>query len=275
MQLTPIYDRAPILEIEGVGNPSAAVIRQRRRLAMTLSMLNDKQWAVQSRCELWTVKDVVSHLIATDGFWALSFTAGLRDEPTKFLASFDPVASPEQGVDRMRALSPTEVLGQYTAACDAFLQVIQTMPLDGWSKLAEAPPGHLAMNVAALHALWDAWIHERDITLSLGQVPVEDAEEMTLILKYAAALSPVFDAAKADRHTGTLAVVATSPDIAFTVEVGATVIVRDGACDTGPRLTGRAVDLIEQLSHRAPLQHALDADDAWLLAGLAEVFDLA
>jgi hypothetical protein len=60
----------------------------------------------------------------------------------------------------------------------------------------------------------------------------------------------------------------------LTVEVGDTVVVHRGAVAAGPRLTGRAVDLIEGLSHRAPLAHDFSGDELWLLAGLNEVFDV-
>ena len=46
----------------------------------------------------------------------------------------------------------------------------------------------------------------------------------------------------------------------------------------GARLTGRAVDLTDALTFRAPFpdgaRDQLPADQQWLLAGLDEVFDL-
>ena len=158
---------------------------------------------------------------------------------------------------------------------NGFLDVITSIKPDEWSLPAEAPPGHLALNVTALHALWDSWVHERDIVIPLGKAPAEDPDELAAILSYTAALSPALYAARATGHRGTLAIEATDPAVALTVDVGDTVVVRRGAAATGARLTGRAVDLIEGLSHRAPLEHNLGDDDLWLLTGLAEVFDVA
>ena len=42
-----------------------------------------------------------------------------------------------------------------------------------------------------------------------------------------------------------------------------------------PCLAGDAVTLVEGLSFRGPLDHALADEDRWLLGGLAEVFDIA
>ncbi|HVT77252.1 MAG TPA: hypothetical protein VHD87_09490, partial [Acidimicrobiales bacterium] len=72
----------------------------------------------------------------------------------------------------------------------------------------------------------------------------------------------------------TLAVQAKDPACAFTVHVEDTVVVRDGLVD-GPTLRGDAIELVEGLSHRGPLPSPLAADDMWLLAGLADVFDVA
>jgi uncharacterized protein (TIGR03083 family) len=272
MQISPVSEGAPVLSIHGLGAVDGAVRQQRTRLRATLRSLTPEQWDAPSRCEKWSVKDVVSHLVATDRFWAISFRAGINGDPTRFLASFDPVASPEQMVDGMRALAADDVLAQYETQAEALFGALDEVT--DWSVLAEAPPGHIPVNAAALHGLWDAWIHERDIAIPLGLPTTEDADEMALVLRYAAALSPAFSVSTGAGRTGALVVVATDPDVVFTVEVGDRVVVRDGAGD-GPVLRGRTVELIEGLSHRAPLPSSLAPDDAWLLAGLNEVFDVA
>jgi uncharacterized protein (TIGR03083 family) len=273
MQLSPRYDGPAILDIDGLGDPSAPLVRQRERFVAMLGGLSDEQWAAPSRCALWSVKDVVSHLIGTDRFWAISFAAAQRGEPTRFLATFDPVASPEQMVDGMRTLPADQVLEQYVANVEGFLATVAAVT--DWSLPAEAPPGHLPSNVTALHALWDSWVHERDAALPLGLAPPEEPDEIGAILKYAAALSPALYAAKGSGQQGTLVVEATEPDLVFTVEIGELVRVHPGVVTDGPSLRGRAVELIEGLSHRGPLPNDLAPENQWLLVGLAEVFDVA
>lgn len=276
MELTPIYDTTPIIEVDGFDDVSGPLLKQRRRLFATLQSLTDAQWAAQSRCDQWSVQGVVTHLISTDQFWAFSLSSGLRGEPTKFLAGFDPVASPADSVAKQVALTPAEVLARYEAAFEAFAGVLASVAEDQWrGAVAEAPPGHLAVNAVVMHALWDGWIHERDIAIPLGLPLAEDDDETEAILRYAAGLSPAFYASMRGDRTGTLFIEATSPDLSLLVDCGATVRVADGALTEGPRLKGTTVDLIEGLSHRAELRHDLAEQDQWLLRGLAEVFDQA
>lgn len=249
------------------------MLRQRRRLAGLLAALDDEQWVTPSRCEGWTVRDVISHLVSTNQFWAFSIAAGLGGEPSRFLASFDPVASPAQLVDAARSQPPSEVLDQFVATNEALAQAVDQIG-DRWSTLAEAPPGHVALNGVVLHALWDSWIHERDIALPLGLDQVEEADELTGTLAYAAALSPAFAASLGSGRQGTVAVVATDPDIRLVVEAGESVVVRSGDAPADTfALTGSAVELIEGLSRRAALPCEVPDDHQWLLTGLAEVFD--
>ena len=49
----------------------------------------------------------------------------------------------------------------------------------------------------------------------------------------------------------------------------------DNAPDDAPRLTGDAVDLVEGLTQRAPLDHDLPDDQRWMVDGLREVFQPA
>lgn len=276
MQLTPSYDTTPIIEVDGFDNVAAPLLKQRRRLFATLQSLTDAQWATQSRCDEWTVQGVVTHLISTDQFWALSLSSGLRGEPTKFLAGFDPVASPADSVAKQTSLTPAEVLARYEAAFDAFAGVLASVTDDQWrGVVAEAPPGHLAVNAVVMHALWDGWIHERDIAIPLGLALAEDDDETEAILRYAAGLSPAFYASLGGEKTGALTIESTAPDLSLLVDCGATVRVADGSMADGPRLKGTTVDLIEGLSHRAELRHDLAEQDQWLLRGLAEVFDQA
>ncbi|MDP1795415.1 MAG: maleylpyruvate isomerase family mycothiol-dependent enzyme [Acidimicrobiales bacterium] len=274
MQLQPRYNGDPVLVIEGVGDPSAALLRQRRRLLDALEAMTDEQWGAQSRCDEWSTQGVITHLISTDQFWGISMRAGLKGEPTQFLGTFDPVKSPAEMVRQRAAMTPSDVLAQFRESVASFAAVLDCVADDQWEAVvAEAPPGHIALGATALHALWDGWIHERDILLPLGRTPVEDETEMELILRYAAGLGPAFNAASGGGKVGTLGVEASDPSVSFVVEADTTVRVRDGRVD-GPRLQGRTVDLIEALSYRAPLHHDLGADDAWLVTGLGTVFDV-
>ena len=272
VQTQPRYGAPAILEIADVGDPTAALLRQRRRLGSLLATLTEDQWATPSRCEGWSVQDVVAHLAGTDQFWTLSFEAGLRGEPTRFLANFDPVATPAQMVDAVRDQSPGEVLKRYEDNVGALEAVVANLDADQWSLPVEAPPGHIALRAAALHAPWDAWTHERDIVIPLGLAPVEEPDEVGLALRYVAGLGAAFSALGGAPRPTTLSVRTTDPPLSIVVVAGTSVRVSDGMAE-GPRLSGPAIDLLEGLSRRAPLAHDLATEDEWILTGLAQAFD--
>lgn len=276
MLLTPRYEGHAVLRFTGpIGDPSVPLVRQRRRLGAFLSGLDDRQWAAASRCERWSVRDVIAHLVGTDQFWVLSATAALSGAPTQFLAGFDPAVTPAAMVDGMQEVPAAEVLASYLDGIEALAAALTGLDEAQWSLPAEAPPGHVPLHVMAHHALWDAWIHERDVALPLGAAPVEEPDEVLACLQYVASLGPAFLAANGSTRTGALVVEGTDPSAHVVVEAGETVVVGDGdAPSHAVRLTGRTVDLLEALSCRSPLSGDIADEDRWLLGGLTAVFDL-
>jgi len=161
----------------------------------------------------------------------------------------------------MRELTPDEVLDQFLASNDAFLDVMGELDDDGWSMLAEAPPGHLPIRLVAHHALWDSWIHERDIALPLGLSPPTEPDEVRSCLRYVCALSSAFAIRSSHTITGEFALHANDPTLCCVVDVGKTVAVRDDVAPrTAPCLRGDAVALVEALSVRIPPPASVPAE---------------
>jgi uncharacterized protein (TIGR03083 family) len=275
MLLTPRYEAPPIVALDGPpGEVLAPLVRQRRRLEQALADLEPEQWAAPSRCEGWTVQDVIAHLIGTNSFWEMSVLAGVAGEPTRILAAFDPAATPAVMVAGMRALTPADVLAQFTATNDGFLAAVDSLDDDGWAVLAESPPGHVPIKLLAAHALWDSWVHERDVLLHLGVDQVAEPDELGICLRYSAALSPGFAIMSGTATPGSLGITtADDPTVDLVVDVGDCVAVSLAPTGDRPCLRGEAVDLIEALSIRRPLP--ADAPPEWhaVLRGLATVFD--
>jgi uncharacterized protein (TIGR03083 family) len=275
VQLTPRYGEPAVLDVQpAFGDAATPLLRQRARLAATLAGLDADQWAAPSRCAGWSVQDVITHLVTTNQFWAFSLRSALDGTPTRLLATFDPVASPAEMVAAARSQTAGEELATFVDSNGTLSEAVAAIGDDGWSTPGEAPPGHVPLHAVALHALWDAWVHERDVVLPLGLAPVEEDDEVAGCLAYAAALGPTLAVTRGETRRGTLAVRATDPDVHLVVEAGESVVVRTGDAPAGaPCLTGPAVDLVEALSFRAPLPCPAPEADSWLLAGLAEVFD--
>ena len=276
MLLTPRYDEPGFFRLEWPAtDPAGPLVGQRTRLASLLATLDDDSWAAATRCEGWSVKDVVAHLVTTNQFWAFSIGSARAGEPTRVLTTFDPVSSPASLVASVRSQSPAETLDQFVETNRGVADAVDGLDETGWSIIGEAPPGHVPLSAIAWHALWDSWVHERDIVLPLGLTPVEDPDEIVGCLGYGAALSPAFAVARGETRSGAIAVDATDPDTRFVVSVeDSAVRVHDGEPPPDAlRLTGSAVALLEALSFREPLPCAVPGNRQWLLDGLATVFD--
>jgi uncharacterized protein (TIGR03083 family) len=275
MQLKPRYGTDPVITLDGsASDVLMPAVRQRRRLAATLASFDEAQWSHQSRCDGWSTRDVIVHLHSTNTFWAFAIGTGLRGEPTQFLATFDPVASPAQLVNASPLVSTSDVLAEFTASTEALATLLESLDSKGWTALAEAPPGHISVSAVAHHALWDSWVHERDILIPLGSAPTVEADEVEACLRYVAALGPAFAINNGQRRIGVLAVDVADPDVCFTVRVGERADVHAGVeAGADLTLTGDAVELLEALSVRAPLRQRIPNNSSWLLAGLLEIFE--
>jgi hypothetical protein len=170
----------------------------------------------------------------------------------------------------MRDLTPEVVLEQFVSSNDGFLDLLAGLDDDGWATLAEAPPGHLPVRLLAHHALWDSWIHERDIALPLGSTPPVEPDEVAASLRYVAALTA---ALMTGSLTGTFALRATDPTLTFVIDLADTAALGDvDALPAGPCLLGDAATLVDALTFRVPLPADVPAPWMEMAGGLAAVF---
>jgi uncharacterized protein (TIGR03083 family) len=276
MQIAPAYDRR-LVNVEGPSAVGPVMVRQRRRMVEVFGTLTDEQWATPSRCEGWRVQDVAAHLVSVDGFWHASISGGLSGAPTRFLErDFDPKATPAALVDAARGETPAETLAALQAATGALCDLVEGVDEASWPVIAESPTGHVRLVEVAHHALWDAWVHERDALLPIGLSPAEDPDEIVVSLRYVAALGPTFVLMSGADVRGALVIEATHPAARIVVEVArGGVRVHDGNPPPGALvLRGDAVELTDMLSMRLPFTFDVPADQLWLVRGLAEVFEV-
>jgi uncharacterized protein (TIGR03083 family) len=275
MQLQPVYGDRPLLVVDlPPTGPVHPVVAQRRRLADELADLDEAAWRHASRCEGWTAQDVITHLTSTNQFWAFSIQAGLNGAPTEFLATFDPVASPAQLVADAGDVPVEQTLASYVETSEAFVSLVESLSEDDLDVLAESPPGHLPIARVCDHAVWDAWVHERDIFLPLERPTPVEADEVLAGLRYAATLGLAFGVGQGGSAQGAVAVEATGPDDSFVVSAEDD-HVRVHAGPAGPEarvLRGDAVTLLEQLSLR-DTGTPVPPEVTWMTEGLVEVFD--
>lgn len=276
MQITPAYHRR-LIAIENASAVGTAMVRQRRRLLELLESFSDDQWATPSRCKEWRVQDVAAHLVSADGFWHASIRGGLTGAPTRFLErDFDPKATPAALVDATRGQTPAETLEELRHATGALCEVVEGLDDASWQTIAESPTGHVRIIEVVYHALWDAWVHERDVLLPIGLSPVEEPDEVAAALRYAAALGPTFVVMSGADVQGALVIEATHPEARVVIEVDAGCVrVHDGTAPPDALvLRGDAVVLTEMLTMRRPFDLDVPADQLWLVRGMAEVFEV-
>ena len=274
MLIKPRYDLPVILTLDGPADAiRVPLVRQRQRLVEIGHELDDDEWAAPSRCAGWRIQDVFAHLVGVDGFWHLSVAAGLAGEPTRFLAAFDPAATPAAMVDATQGQSPSETLEQFVAASGQFVALMERLDAADFERLAESPPGHVSISALAHHALWDAWTHERDILEPLGRTQTAEPDEIAACLRYCAAMGPGLQLQSGPSRPGTYSIIATDPAVACSIEIDESVHVRAGATSATPTITGDATDLIDALTIRSPLPDAAPIEWHELRAGLATAFD--
>jgi uncharacterized protein (TIGR03083 family) len=256
----------------------APLLNQRRRLADTLASFDAAAWSAQSRCAAWSNRDVVVHLSITNRFWTHSIVQARSGRPTRMLADFDPVEDPAALVRAAPRMPAADTLAAYRSTIEALADCLADLRPQEWALPAESPLGHVPISVLAHHALWDGWVHERDIAAGVGAGCVTVDDEVRHALRFVAAFAPALDlvggATGASGPPRRAAVVTGDPDVAFTVEVDDQVRVTDGVAPGAPvALRGRTTDVLEGLSVRAPLP--VDPGYRWLTEGLRRTFESA
>lgn len=190
--LRQYYDEDARIHVsDELGSVITPWLRHRRRFVDRLTALTDEQWAAPSRCAGWTNQDVVSHLVTADGFWVVSLRGAAAGTPTAYLPEFDPTAAPEALVEPMRAMKPGEVLDQFRAVNDSFVAAVSAHPDEAWSALGESPIGQVPSRLVLAHALWDSWLHERDILVPLGLDDPIEPDELLVATWYVLAVGAV------------------------------------------------------------------------------------
>jgi uncharacterized protein (TIGR03083 family) len=275
MKIRPRYGTDPLITYDG--DPAAVAspaVTQRLRLARTLAGFGSREWEAPSRCAGWTNRDVVAHLASTNRFWVHSITQARRGTPSQVLAAFDPVATPAGLVAAAGNSPPAEVLDAYVKSTNALVDLLGSLTGGEWTMLGESPLGHVSVSAVVRHALWDAWVHERDITLGVGLVPAVEVDEVDAGLRCVAALGPAFGILLGDLGDQRLAATVTTrdPTIGFTIKVDQGVRVTADFAPAAPvAVHGCAVDVLEGLSLRAPIH--LEPEWQWLTAGLTRSFE--
>src|SRR3954453_6067994 len=142
---------------------------QHEELAGLLSGLDEAGWQLPSRCEGWSIADVVLHLAQTDAMALASARGTFAEYVTEVGRSIGGSASIDEGADRMveqqRGAPGSVVLARWQAGTEELRQAL----------LACAPgqrvtwvAGELSARTLATTRLAETWIHTGDVAEALG-----------------------------------------------------------------------------------------------------------
>jgi uncharacterized protein (TIGR03083 family) len=146
-------------------------LRHRHRFLEALRTLDDDQWRGPTRCDEWTVQEMINHLVTADGFFTFSLSSAANSEPTAFLRDFDPTTSPGEAAAGLGELSPAATLEAFDASTAALIAAVQSLDEASWRQVGESPLGHVPASMSLAHGAWDSMIHERDIFVPLDRAP--------------------------------------------------------------------------------------------------------
>ena len=242
-----ILDPAPVM---------TAYARHRRRFASTVAGLDERALATPSRCERWTVADVLRHGIDVDGWMGCIW----NDRPLPF-GAFDPVRTPDEFVTAGRSTPDLAVRDRYVSSAETMAADVEASGPERWGLDARSPLGLVPWWLSALHVFYDSWVHERDALLPLDVTVAVEPDEVVPVLSYNLAVVGVF-----------------VPEPIDVVVAGVRLTTGGGAPTvTHPQADARPdADLVDALSGRGELETALvgvDPGTVHHLGALSRLFN--
>lgn len=172
-------------------DPLRAWTSHRARLRAWVDELDEAGWTSPTRCPAWDARGLVQHLASGAAFLGWTLHQSNKGVQTELLAGMDTHTTVEAATAALDAMSRDELVAALHDADANIARVTEPHAANGWTSLAEAPPGHLPAHLALSHFLWDSWVHEHDLLLPVGQQPVLDPFEATTVAHYLAALATV------------------------------------------------------------------------------------
>jgi uncharacterized protein (TIGR03083 family) len=151
------------------------------------------EWMQPSRCPGWSAHDVVRHVVQMNEVMVGVAAAARAGERYERMRGFDAKTTPSEWLAAAPAAEPGETLAAYEHSTRAVIDAGEALGAD---VLVGSPVGRQPWSRVLLHALFDALVHERDVTEPLrrsapyapGQLPV-----VAYVLLVAARVACVYD----------------------------------------------------------------------------------
>ena len=147
----------------------AALAEQQAELSELLAPLDDADWQQPSRCEGWSVADVVLHLAQTNEMAVGSVQGRFVETVAELSRGLGPATSVDDGADLMvardRAPGPA-VLERWQGSADELRRLLDACDLH---QRVMWVAGELSARTLATTRLAETWIHTGDVAAGLGR----------------------------------------------------------------------------------------------------------
>ncbi|MBN2622964.1 MAG: maleylpyruvate isomerase family mycothiol-dependent enzyme [Acidimicrobiales bacterium] len=152
-----------------------AMAAQQDELTSLVAPLDEDGWSTPSRCEGWTVADVVLHLAQTNAMAVASVQGRFDEVVAELTAGTAPAASVDEGaarmVERERGLPSGELLERWRRSAAELVDELGRC--DPHRRLVWVA-GDLSARTLATTRLAEVWIHTGDVAVPLGHEVVAD-----------------------------------------------------------------------------------------------------
>jgi uncharacterized protein (TIGR03084 family) len=150
----------------------AALGEQHAQLAAFIEPLDDAGWQLPTRCDGWTIADVVLHLAQTDELALASAQGRFADGLNVLAGGLDGARNVDDGaaamVARERGISNATLLERWRDGAAALRAVLATS--DPHQRV-DWVVGRLSTQTLATTRFSECWIHTGDVAGALGVVP--------------------------------------------------------------------------------------------------------
>jgi len=156
-----------------------------------LADLSVADWDAPTRCEGWSVAALVRHLASVSQFAGYTLHQAAKGDATRLLEGFDSQVTPGAAAELLGELEPPRLLDTLREYDGQIEETVADWSSDDWRRMAEAPPGHVPAFLSLSHFLFDSWVHERDLLLPMGEVPLVEPGEVEVSVAYVLGLAGV------------------------------------------------------------------------------------
>ncbi|PZG06417.1 maleylpyruvate isomerase N-terminal domain-containing protein, partial [Nonomuraea aridisoli] len=205
-----------------------------------------------TRCPDWTVHDIARHLADVAELHVAALTGSLAHTRFADLDDFDPATTPGQWLRHSAGRPPEQTIDTLIELTEAEHDSLGRLIDAGADTVVTGPlGGRWHWSVLSLHILWDAWMHERDMSATLRAARPQSPTVQRLVALYGLLVAASAATGSGEAPQVTVRLIG-SPDDTYEIS-GAPDDVRVTAGATSPpHLSGPFEAVLESVAGRGP-----------------------